>query len=59
MKLEDVVASVTSRAAATIGKSAELGSDHSRNEVKAGRRFRPHHVIRGGRRLPAAHADLL
>lgn len=81
MTLDDVVASVTSRAAAVIGKSAELGSlapgmigdavvldledgqftyfDGARNEVKAGRRFRTRHVIRAGRRLPAAHADLL
>jgi len=81
MSLDDVVASVTSRAAAAIGKSAELGSlapgmagdavvldledgqftyvDGAGNEVKAGRRFRTRHVIREGRRLPAAHADHL
>ncbi len=80
-KAQDVIASVTSRAAAAIGKSAELGSlapgmigdavvleledgqftyvDGARNEVKAERRFRTRHVIRGGRRLPAAHTDLL
>jgi dihydroorotase len=79
MSVEDVIASVTSRAAAAIGKSAELGSlapgmagdavvldledgqftyvDGGGNEVKATRRFRTRHVIRGGRRLPAAHAD--
>jgi dihydroorotase len=81
MSLEEVVASVTSRAAAAIGKSAELGSlaqgmagdavvmdledgpftyvDGAGNEVKANRRFRTRHVIRDGRRLPAAHADQL
>jgi dihydroorotase len=81
MPLEDVVASVTSRAAAAIGKSAELGSlapgmagdavvldleeghftyvDGAGNEVKATRRFRTRHVVRGGRRLSAAHADHL
>ncbi len=79
LSLEEVVASVTSRAAAAIGQSAELGSlapgmagdavvmdleegpftyaDGAGNEVKAGRRFRTRHVIRMGRRLPAAHAD--
>ena len=79
MTLDDVVASVTSRAAAAIGKSAELGSlapgmigdavvmdledghftyvDGAGHEVKASRRFRTRHVIRAGRRLPAAHAD--
>ncbi|HEV8440433.1 MAG TPA: amidohydrolase/deacetylase family metallohydrolase [Methylomirabilota bacterium] len=81
MTLDDVVASVTSRAAAAIGKSAELGSlapgmagdavvldledghfayvDSAGNEVKATRRFRTRHVVRAGRRLPAAHADQL
>jgi dihydroorotase len=81
MTLEDVVASVTSRAAAAIGKSAELGSlapgmagdavvmdfedghftyvDSAGHEVKASRRLRTRHVIREGRRLPAAHADHL
>jgi len=81
MTLDDVVASVTSRAAAAIGKSAELGSlapgmagdavvldledghftyvDGAGNEVKATRRFRTRHVVRAGRRLPAAHADQL
>jgi dihydroorotase len=81
MTLDDVVASVTSRAAAAIGKSAELGSlapgmagdavvldledghfayaDAAGNEVVAARRFRTRHVIREGRRLPAAHADHL
>ncbi|MBI4588584.1 MAG: amidohydrolase/deacetylase family metallohydrolase [Candidatus Rokubacteria bacterium] len=74
MPLDEVIASVTSRAAAAIGKSAEIGSlapgmagdavvldleegqfsfvDGARNEVKASRRFRTRHVIRGGRRLP-------
>jgi dihydroorotase len=81
MSLDEVVASVTSRAAAAIGKSNELGSlapgmaadavvmdledghftyvDGAGNEVKASRRFRTRHVIRDGRRLPAAHADQL
>src|SRR5262245_9403027 len=81
MSLEEVVASVTSRTAAAIGKSAELGSlapgmagdasvmdledgpftyvDGAGNEVKANRRFRTRHVIRDGRRIPAAHADQL
>lgn len=81
MTLDDVVASVTSRAAAAIGKSSELGSlapgmtgdavvmdleeghftyvDGAGNEVKATRRFGTRHVIREGRRLPAAHADIL
>ena len=81
MPLDDVVASVTSRAAAAIGKSTELGSlaagmagdavvleledghftyvDGAGNEVKATRRFRTRHVIREGRRLPAAQADHL
>jgi dihydroorotase len=81
MTLEDVVASVTSRAAAAIGKSAELGSlapgmaadavvmdfedghftyvDSAGHEVKTSRRLRTRHVIREGRRLPAAHADHL
>jgi dihydroorotase len=81
MSLDEVVASVTSRAAAAIGKSNELGSlapgmaadavvmdledghftyvDGAGNEVKATRRFRTRHVIRDGRRLPAAHADQL
>jgi dihydroorotase len=81
MTLDDVVASVTSRAAAAIGKSAELGSlaagmagdaaildledgrftyvDGAGNSVEAARRFRARHVIRDGRRLPAAHADSL
>lgn len=81
MPLEDVVASVTSRPAAAIGKSAELGSlgpamagdavvldleegrfayaDSAGNEVKASQRFRTRHVIRAGRRLPAAHDDRL
>jgi dihydroorotase len=81
MSLEDVVASVTSRAAAAIGKSTELGSlapgmigdaavmdledghftyvDGAGHEVKASRRLRTRHVIRAGRRLPAAHADQL
>jgi dihydroorotase len=81
MSLDDVIASVTSRAAAAIGKSAELGSlapgmagdaavfdfeegafayvDSARNEVKATRRFRTRHVIRNGRKLPAAHSDQL
>jgi dihydroorotase len=81
MTLDDVVASVTSRAAAAIGKSAALGSlapgmagdaavldledghftyvDSAGNEVKATRRFRTRHVVREGRRLPAAHADHL
>jgi dihydroorotase len=81
MTLEDVVASVTSRSAAAIGKSAELGSlapgmagdavvmdfedghftyvDSAGHEVKASRRLRTRHVIREGRRLPAAHADHL
>jgi dihydroorotase len=79
MPLDDVVAAVTSRAAAAIGKSSELGSlavgmagdatvmdleeghftyvDGAHNEVKALRRFRTRHVIRAGRRLPAAHSD--
>src|SRR5437773_8070299 len=79
MPLADVVASVTSRAAAAIGRSGELGSlapgtagdavvldleeghftyvDGAGNEVKAASRFRTRHVIREGRRLPAAHAD--
>lgn len=81
MTIEDVVASVTSRAAAAIGKSSELGSlapgmagdavvmdfeeghftyvDSAGHEVKAARRLRTRHVIREGRRLPAAHADHL
>jgi dihydroorotase len=81
MSLDDVVASVTSRAAAAIGKSAELGSlapgmigdavvmdlqdghftyvDGAGHEVKTARRLRTRHVIRAGRRLPAAHADQL
>jgi dihydroorotase len=81
MTLEDVVASVTSRAAAAIGKSAELGSlapgmagdavvmdfedghftyvDSAGHELKTSRRLRTRHVIREGRRLPAAHADHL
>ena len=81
MTLEDVVAGVTSRAAAAIGRGDEIGSlapgmagdaavldledghftyvDGARNEVKASRRFRTRHVIRAGRRLPAAHADTL
>ena len=81
MTVEEVVASVTSRAAAAIGKAEELGSlaagmagdavvldleegpfsyvDGAGNEVKATRRFRTRHVIRAGRRLPAAHADHL
>jgi dihydroorotase len=81
MTLEDVVAAVTSRAAAAIGKSAELGSlgpgmagdavildleegrftyaDGAGHEVEAMRRFRTRHVIRDGRRLPAAHLDFL
>ena len=81
MSLDDVVASVTSRAAAAIGKSTELGSlvpgmagdaaildledgrftyvDGAGNSVEATRRFRTRHVIRDGRRLPAAHADSL
>jgi dihydroorotase len=81
MSLEDVVASVTARAAAAIGKSAELGSlapgmigdavvmdledgaftyvDGAGHEVKTSRRLRTRHVIRAGRRLPAAHADQL
>jgi len=81
MTLDDVVASVTSRAAAAIGKSEELGSlapgmagdavvldledghftyvDGAGNELKATRRLRTRHVIRAGRRLPAAHADHL
>ena len=33
--------------------------DGAGNEVKATRRFRTRHVIRAGRRLPAAHADHL
>lgn len=79
MSVDEVIASVTSRAAAAIGKSAELGSlapgmvgdavvldledgrftwtDGARNELKATRRFRTRHVIREGRRLPAATAD--
>jgi dihydroorotase len=81
MTLDDVVASVTSRAAAAIGKSDEIGSlapgrvgdaaildledghfayvDGAGNRVRATRRFRTRHVIRAGRRLPAAHADTL
>ncbi len=81
MSLDDVVGSVTSRAAAAIGKSAELGSlapgmagdaaildledghftyvDGAGNPVAATHRFRTRHVIRDGRRLPAAHADSL
>lgn len=81
MTLEDVVASVTSRAATAIGKSDELGSlapgmagdavvmdledghftyvDGAGNGVTASRRFQTRHVIRAGRRLPAAHADHL
>ncbi len=81
MSLDDVVASVTSRAAAAIGKSRELGSlapgmigdavvmdledghftyvDGAGHEVKTARRLRTRHVIRSGRRLPAAHADQL
>jgi dihydroorotase len=81
MTLEDVVAGVTSRAAAAIGRGDEIGSlapgmagdaavldledghftyvDGARNEVQASRRFRTRHVIRAGRRLPAAHADTL
>ena len=81
MPLDDVVASVTSRAAAAIGKSAELGSlapgmagdaavmdleegrftyaDSAGHAVDASRRFRTRHVIRAGRRLPAAHSDQL
>jgi dihydroorotase len=81
MPLDEVVAGVTSRAAAAIGRSAELGSlapgmvgdavvmdledghftyvDGAGNEVKASRRFRTRHVIRQGRRLPAAHAEHL
>jgi dihydroorotase len=79
MTVDDVVASVTSRAAAAIGKSAELGSlapgmaadavvmdleegrftyvDGAGHEAKASRRFRTRHVVRAGRRLPAADAD--
>jgi dihydroorotase len=81
MTVDDVVASVTSRAAAAIGKSAEVGSlapgmagdavvmdledgrftyrDGAGNEVPATRRFSTRHVIRAGRRLPAARADHL
>jgi dihydroorotase len=81
MTLDDVVASVTSRAAAAIGKAPELGSlapgmagdavvldledghftyvDSAGNEIRATRRFRTRHVVRAGRRLPAAHADHL
>jgi len=81
LSVDDVIASVTSRPAAAIGKSAELGSlavgmagdavvldleegqftytDGARNEVNATRRFRTRHVVRAGRRLPAAHADHL
>ena len=81
MTLDDVVASVTSRAAAAIGKSDEIGSlalgmagdaavldledghfayvDGAGNRVRATRRFRTRHVIRAGRRLPAAHSDTL
>jgi dihydroorotase len=81
MTLDDVVASVTSRAAAAIGKSAEIGSlapgmagdaavldledghftyvDSAGNKVRATRRFRTRHVIRAGRRLPAASSDTL
>jgi dihydroorotase len=81
MPLEEVIASVTSRAAAAIGQAGELGSlapgtagdavvldleegrftyaDGARNQVEADRRFRTRHVIRAGRRLPAAHADHL
>ena len=81
MSRDEVVASVTSRAAAAIGKSSELGSlapgmaadavvmdledghftyvDGAGNAVPTTRRFRTRHVIRDGRRLPAAHADLL
>jgi hypothetical protein len=33
--------------------------DGAGNEVKASRRFRTRHVIRQGRRLPAAHAEHL
>jgi predicted amidohydrolase len=33
--------------------------DGAGNEVKATRRFRTRHVIRAGRRLPAAHSDQL
>jgi len=79
--LEEVVASVTSRPAAALGKSAELGSlapgmvgdavvldleegqfayiDGAGNTVRASRRFRARHVIRGGRRVatPAPEAD--
>lgn len=33
--------------------------DGAGNEVKASRRFRTRHVIRQGRRLPAAHSDQL
>ncbi len=73
MPLDVVIAAVTSRAAAAIGKSAELGSlapgmagdavvldfedgeftfvDAANNAVKAKRRFRTRHVVRGGRRL--------
>jgi dihydroorotase len=79
MALEDVVAAVTSRAAAAIGQSDALGSlapglagdavvleledgqftwtDGFGHELKASRRLRTRHVIRDGRRLPAAHAD--
>jgi dihydroorotase len=81
MPLEEVVASVTSRPALAIGKSAELGSlapgmagdavvlaledgrftymDGAGHELTASRRFRTRHVIRQGRRLPAADADHL
>jgi dihydroorotase len=81
MSLDEVVAAVTSHAAAAIGKASELGSlapgmagdavvmdledgqftyvDFARNEVKATRRFRTRHVIRAGRRLPAAQSDHL
>jgi dihydroorotase len=79
--LEEVVASVTSRPAAALGKSAELGSlapgmagdavvldleegqfayiDGAGNTVRASRRFRARHVIRGGQRVatPAPAAD--
>ena len=36
---------------------AQLIVDGAGNEVTATHRFRTRHVIREGRRLPAAHAD--
>jgi hypothetical protein len=38
-----------------LGRAAKLSVPT--NEVRATRRFRTRHMVRAGRRLPAAHAD--